>query len=115
MWYIKKRIEAKYNIIFRKDHTTTLAPIHFQAILGFFWISWPRVLPTKMATDLSVQSEKTNLPALTKGLSSNNQNPTIIQACNRRNHEAFQLTDIFPFTSQCPQDHTHVSSVIPST
>ena len=32
-------------------------------------------------------------------LSPTNQKPVIIQACNRRNHEAFQLTDIFPFTN----------------
>ena len=32
-------------------------------------------------------------------LSSTNQSLIIIWACNRWNHEAFQLTDIFPFTS----------------
>ena len=39
-------------------------------------------------------------------LSPTNQYSIIIQACNPRNHETFQLTDIFPFTYQCPSDYT---------
>ena len=35
--------------------------------------------------------------SLTTEISSTNQNPSIIQACNRRNHKGFQLTNIFPF------------------
>ena len=93
---IKKRAETKYNIIFRKDYTTPSTLIHCEAIL-------PRA--SKAAMDLSIQSEKANPPVLTTGLCSTNQYLTIIPACYCRNHEGFQLTDIFPFTSEYPQDH----------
>ena len=65
---------------------------------GRFFLKWPR-------TSLSNWRILIHL-SLTTGLSSTNQNPTIIQACNRRNHEGFQLTDIFPLTIQCPHVYT---------
>ena len=44
--------------------------------------------------------------SLTTQLSSTNQNPGIIQTFNCRNHERFQLIDIFCFTSQSTRLHT---------
>ena len=74
-----------------------------------FWlfsICRPRSFLSKTVKNLSSQPEKTNPPVLTRWLFSANQNPKITQACNRRDHEDFQLTDIFHFTSRCSHDYT---------
>ena len=101
-----------YKIFFREDYTHSSAPTHpliyFQAILTFFGSAdQGRFLLKRPRTSPSNRRKPIHL-FLTTALSSVNQNPTIIQACNRRNHEGFQLTDIFPFTTQCPHDYTRL-------
>ena len=72
---------------------------YFQATdQGRFLLKRPRNSPPNR--------RKLTYLSFTTWLSSTNQNPTTIQACNRRNDKAFQLTDIFPFTSQCPREYT---------
>ena len=67
----------------------------------------PETFLTKTVSNLSIQSEKTNPSILCHVILLNQSKLVIIQACNRRNHEAFQLTDIFPFTNHSPRDYTH--------
>ena len=112
MWYIIKCVETKDKIFFREDYTTPPAPsyllTYFQVILvffgsadqGCFLLKWPLTSPSNQRKLIHL--------FVTKGLSLTNQNPTIIQACNCRNHKGFQLIDILPFTSQCPHNDSHL-------
>ena len=115
MWSIIKSTETKYKIFSRENYpiphcafhrpSLTRSPISKQfwpffgsADQGFFLLKWPWTSPPNR--------RKPNHLSFTTWLSSTNQNLTIFQACNCRNHKAFQLTVIFPFSSQCPHDYT---------
>ena len=96
MWSkIIKPVETK--AFLEKAYTTSGAPAHqltyFQAILAFFGctdqgrflLKWPRTSPSNRRKLIHL--------FLTTGFSSINQNLTIIQAYNSRNHEGFRFTD----------------------
>ena len=104
-------LKTKWKIFFRENHPIPPASSHpftyFQSNFGLFLICGPGTFVTKTTTNLSAQLEKTNPPVRYHvTLFDQLKNHTVIQACNRRNHETFQLTDIFFFTSQYPRDYT---------
>ena len=65
---------------------------------GRFLLKRPRTSPSNRRKLICL--------SFTTWIPSTNQNRIIIQVCNRRNNEAFQLTHMFHFTSQRPRDYT---------
>ena len=105
-WYPLARFLISCSNLKLQSHTMTTHPFTVSKRFWLFSICRPRSFLSKRVKNLSSQPEKTNPPVLTTWLFSANQNPIIIQACNRRDHEDFQLTDIFHFTSWCSHDYT---------
>ena len=86
--------------------TTSSHPRPFPSHFGFFLYADQRLFLLKRSRTYLSNRRKLILLSFATWLSPTNQNPVIIQAFNRRNHEAFQLTEIFPFTNQCPRNYT---------
>ena len=79
----------------------------FPSNFGLFWYADQRPFLLKRPRSRLSNWRKLILLSFSTWLSLTNQNSITIQAWNRRNHEPFQLTDIFPFTNQWPRTYTH--------
>ena len=79
---------------------------YFQPVLAFFGSADQGLALLKQPRTSSPNWRKPIQLSFTTLFFSTNQNVKIIQACNRKNHKGFQLNDIFPLTSQCPDNYT---------